>query len=196
MLSAKLYRDGVITETTDAALTSMRHGIIDPDCSVRELLKNYADRLEIAIRREKEEAAAAANGKAGAKEDGCPGTGKLGGLAKVIDMPEIGLKFDRIRSDGITYFIGKWKNDQYSHVYSLRVEKWGGGNGHWIAIGENDGRHIFTINSPSRQLCEKLGFAALRKYIRIGHRRTLKSLKRQEETKMHGAEDVANGPAA
>lgn len=52
MLNVKLYRDGVITEATDVILTSMRHGIIDPDCSVRELLCNYADRLEIAIRRE------------------------------------------------------------------------------------------------------------------------------------------------
>ena len=57
MLNAKLFRDGVITETTDAILTAMRHGIIDPDCSVRELLKNYADRLEIAMRREKDDAA-------------------------------------------------------------------------------------------------------------------------------------------
>ena len=194
MLNAKLYRDGVITETTDAILTSMRHGIIDPDCSVREILKNYADRLEIAIRREKEEAAAAKS-KADSKEDGCPDTDKRSGFASVIAMPEIGLQFDRIRSDGITYFIGKWQNDQYSHVYTLRVEKWGGGNGHWSAIGENDGRQIFALSVHSRQLCEKLGFAALRKYIRIGHRRTLKKQKRLAETKLHGAEDAANGPA-
>ena len=43
---------GAVKESTDMILTSMRHGIIDPDCSLRELLKNYADRLEIAIRRE------------------------------------------------------------------------------------------------------------------------------------------------
>ena len=171
-------------------LTAMRHGIIDPDCSVRDLLVNYADRLEIAIRREKEETTAAKS-KGDAKEDGRIEPDKRSGLARVIAMPEIGLHFNRFRSDGITYFIGKWQNDQYNHVYTLRVEKWGGGTGHWSAIGENDGRHIFTIHSPSRQLCEKLGFAALRKYIRIGHRRTLKSQKRQ-----HIAEDTENGPAA
>ncbi len=195
MLNAKLYRDGVITETTDATLTSMRHGIIDPDCSVRELLKNYADRLEIAIRREKEEAAAAAKSKADSKEDGCPDTGKRGGLASYLDMPEIGLHFERIRSNDITYFIGKWKNERFSHVYILTVRplinpitKHLIG---WQAFGENDGRRIFHLTLECRQLCEKLGFAALRKYIRIGHRRTLKRLKRQR-----GAEDTENGPEA
>ena len=187
MLSAILYRDGIVTETTDAILTAMRHGIIDPECSARDVLCNYADRLEIAIRREKEETAAAKS-KGDAKEDGRIEPDKRSGLAHVIDMPEIGLHFDRFRSDGITYFIGKWQNDQYSHVYTLRVEKWGGGNGHWNAIGENDGRNIFTLHSHSRHHCEWLGFAALRKYIRIGHRRTLKRLKKNQKEGADGPE--------
>jgi hypothetical protein len=185
MLNAKLYRDGVITETTDAILTAMRHGIIDPECSVRDLLVNYADRLEIAIRREKDDVAATKI-CASAKEDGCPDTDKRSGLSRVIDMPEIGLQFERIKSNDITYFIGKWQNEMFSHVYTLRVQRIGC---MWTCKGENDGRHIFTLHSPSRQLCEKLGFAALRKYIRIGHRRTLKRLKKNQK-------EGADGPAA
>lgn len=193
MLNAKLYRDGVITETTDAILTSMRHGIIDPDCSVRDLLVNYADRMEIAIRREKEEAAAADKSREDSKEDGCPDTDRRGGLASYLDMPEIGLQFERIRSNDITYFIGKWKNERFSHVYMLTVRPLINSITNrligWQAFGENDGRRIFHLTLESRHLCEKLGFAALRKYIRISHRRTLKRLKKNQK-------EGADGPAA
>ena len=48
----KALKAGVVKESTDMILTAMRHGIIDPDCSVRGILMQYADRLEIAIRRE------------------------------------------------------------------------------------------------------------------------------------------------
>ena len=53
----KALRDGVVKESTDMILTAMRHGIIDPDFSTRELLMQYAERLEIAIIREKDDAA-------------------------------------------------------------------------------------------------------------------------------------------
>lgn len=52
----KALKAGVVKESTDMILTAMRHGIIDPDCSTRKLLCNYADRLETAIRREVEAA--------------------------------------------------------------------------------------------------------------------------------------------
>ena len=48
----KALKAGAVKESTDMILTAMRHGIIDPDCSMREILMQYADRLEIAIRME------------------------------------------------------------------------------------------------------------------------------------------------
>ena len=106
-------------------------------------------------------------------------------------FPDLGIAFRRFHSAAITKYVGEWKNFKDSHIYELVIKAADDG---WCAEVSNDGRYIFRVHYRGRNFCEKLGKAAMRKYIRHTHRQTLKSLK-AEQNKVENAAETDNEEA-
>jgi hypothetical protein len=105
---------------------------------------------------------------------------------KPLDLPEIGISFQRFHSRAYTMFVAAWRDGEAnSHVYALTVERV---REDYFAIAQNDGQEVFRLSSSSHYLAVLAGLAAMRAYLIRGHRRTW--------TKRHGAgvetEEVPN----
>lgn len=97
---------------------------------------------------------------------------------KPLEIPECGIDFRRYYSKDCEVYICAWKDGQgnISHVYEVRCRKVE--EGKWVAEGSNDGRKLFAMIVPSRQLSYRFALGAMRDYLRRGHRKTIRKAKK------------------
>ncbi len=98
---------------------------------------------------------------------------------KPLDIPELGISFQRFHSAEYEMYVAAWRDgENSSHVYALAVERVGT---EWCAVGTNDGHEVFSVTCASRYLTQRLGLAAMRAYLIRGHRKTWRKARRLAE---------------
>ena len=98
-------------------------------------------------------------------------------FGKFLSIPALGIQFRRYRSANTTILVATWRDDFNSHVYVLRVERDGDSpNCGWRATATNDGHVVFQLRTKSRSKCEQCAFSAIKRYLKLGHRRTYRTI--------------------
>ena len=98
-------------------------------------------------------------------------------FGKFLSIPALGIQFRRYRSANTTILVATWRDDFNSHVYVLRVERDGDTpNCGWRATATNDGHVVFQLRTKNRSNCEHLALSAMKRYLKRGHRKTLRKL--------------------
>ena len=94
--------------------------------------------------------------------------------SEYLEMPEIGIRFRWFNSREMSLLVSEWRDRQenMSHVYEVSVELYGKEENLWMANGKNDGHLVFTLTSKGRSRCERLALAAMKSWLRKGHRKT------------------------
>lgn len=140
-----------------------------------------------------------------AAQDAVVGAPQIGGVKvpgaggekpwKPLEIPECGIDFKRYYSKDCEVYICAWKDGQenISHVYEVRCRKVE--DGKWEAEGSNDGRKLFTLSVPSRQLSYRFALGAMRDYLRRGHRKSIKRAKKTASALAGARSDAATPPA-
>ncbi len=106
----------------------------------------------------------------------------LEGFAKFLAVPALGIQFKRHKSEDMTLLVASWKNDNNDHVYEVRVVRDGETPGcGWRATGTNDGRRVFSLAAKNRSNCEKCALSAMKSYLKRGHRKTYRSIRKKVE---------------
>ena len=102
--------------------------------------------------------------------------------SEYLEMPELGIKFRRFNSREMSLLVSEWRDRQesMSHVYEVSVELYGKEENLWMANGKNDGHLVFTLTSKGRSRCERLALAAMKSWLRKGHRKTANKAARTE----------------
>ena len=104
----------------------------------------------------------------------------LEGFAKFLAAPALGIQFKRHKSEDMTLLVASWKNDHDDHVYEVRVVRDGETPGcGWRATGTNDGRRVFSLAAKNRSNCEKFALSAMKSYLKRGHRKTYRSIRKR-----------------
>ncbi len=99
-------------------------------------------------------------------------------FSKFLSVPELGTQFMRHRSAAMTQLVATWCNDLDSHIYEVRVVRDGeSANAGWRAKATNDGRLVFTLAAKCRSTCERCALSAMKRYLKIGHRRFYRTLR-------------------
>ena len=108
----------------------------------------------------------------------------LEGFAKYLSVPELGIQFRRHKSADMTKIIATWRNDFDDHIYEITVQRDGDSpNCGWRALATNDGRNVFQLRTKNRSNCEHFALSAMKRYLKIGHRRTYRTLAKAKEGK-------------
>ena len=105
-----------------------------------------------------------------------------------LSVPALGIQFRRYRSANTTILVATWRDDFNSHVYVLRVERDGDSpNCGWRATATNDGHVVFQLRTKNRSNCEQFAFSAMKRYLKVGHRRTYRTIAKakKEESNMN-----------
>lgn len=100
-------------------------------------------------------------------------------FGKYLSVPALGMQFRRYRSANTTILVATWrdKKECNSHVYVVRVERDGDTpNCGWRATATNDGHTVFQLRTKNRSNCEHFAFSAMKRYLKIGHRRTYRTI--------------------
>ena len=109
--------------------------------------------------------------------NGEPGTGNGEPRRMDLEIEELGIRFTPLHSKDYWIIAAYWGNGQDRHVYSVRMAREGYG---WRAVLENDGREVGSFSSTlSQYTAAHMALAALKAYIRRGHRRTLRTLRKE-----------------
>ena len=103
----------------------------------------------------------------------------LEGFRKFLTFDRLGIEFKRFKSKDSTKFVAQWRDELNSHVYEITVLR---GTTGWIALAQNDGHHVFDLNTRSRTRAEQCAVSAMKRYLARGHRQRLRTL-RAAETK-------------
>ena len=104
------------------------------------------------------------------------------GMQKILSIPELGIHFMRHRSAAMTQLVATWRNDFIDHIYEVRVVRDGESpNAGWRARAMNDGRNVFSLAAHCRSTCEHCALSAMKRYLKIGHRRTYRKLRAAAE---------------
>lgn len=112
-------------------------------------------------------------------------------FGKFLSIPALGIQFRRYRSANTTILVATWRDDFNSHVYVLRVERDGDSpNCGWRATATNDGHVVFQLRTKSRSKCEQCAFSAIKRYLKLGHRRTYRTIAKAKEEKKMNAETI------
>ena len=105
----------------------------------------------------------------------------LTGFAKFLSLPELGIQFRRHKSANMTKLIATWRDDANDHVYEISVQRDGDSpNCGWRALATNDGHNVFQLRTKSRHNCEHFALAAMKRYLKRGHRKTYRTLAKKE----------------
>ena len=105
----------------------------------------------------------------------------LTGFAKFLSLPELGIQFRRYRSANMTRLIATWRDDVNDHVYEISVLRDGDSpNCGWRALATNDGHNVFQLRTKNRYNCEHFALAAMKRYLKRGHRMTYRTLAKKE----------------
>ena len=105
----------------------------------------------------------------------------LTGFAKFLSLPELGIQFRRYRSANMTKLIASWSDDANDHVYEISVQRDGDSpNCGWRALATNDGHNVFQLRTKNRHNCEHFALAAMKRYLKSGHRKTYRTLAKKE----------------
>ena len=105
----------------------------------------------------------------------------LTGFAKFLSLPELGIQFRRHRSANMTKLIASWRDDANDHVYEISVQRDGDSpNCGWRALATNDGHNVFQLRTKNRHNCEHFALAAMKRYLKRGHRKTYRTLAKKE----------------
>ena len=97
----------------------------------------------------------------------------LEGFRKFLSCEKLGIEFRRFKSKESTKLVASWRNENDSHVYELSVLRDGTG---WIALATNDGHYVFDLHCKNRSNAEHLALSAMKRYLKRGHRKTLRKL--------------------
>lgn len=101
----------------------------------------------------------------------------LEGFAKFLSVPALGIRFDRHRSKAITTLAATWRDEANDHIYEVHVQPDGDSpNCGWRATATNDGRVVFQLRMKNRSKCEQCAFSAMKRYLKLGHRRTYRTI--------------------
>ena len=101
----------------------------------------------------------------------------LTGFAKFLSLPELGIQFRRHKSANMTKLIATWRDDANDHVYEISVQRDGDSpNCGWRALATNDGHNVFQLRTKNRHNCEHFALAAMKRYLKRGHRRTYRTI--------------------
>ena len=91
-----------------------------------------------------------------------------------------GIKFNRTYSPRLIVYSAAFVNPggdkNQNHVYEVRISKGESGPG-WRAVGYVDERPIFGIVAQAKHRTELLGFAAMKAWLKRGHRRLIRRWK-------------------
>lgn len=105
----------------------------------------------------------------------------LTGFAKFLSLPELGIQFRRYTSANMTKLIATWRDDANDHVYEISVQRDGDSpNCGWRALATNDGHNVFQLRAKNRHNCEHFALAAMKRYLKRGHRKTYRTLAKKE----------------
>lgn len=105
----------------------------------------------------------------------------LMGFAKFLAVPALGMQFRRHKSANMTKLIATWRDDFNDHVYEILVSRDGDLTDRgWRALATNDGRNVFQLRTKSRHNCEHFALAAMKRYLKRGHRKTCRTLAKKE----------------
>jgi len=105
----------------------------------------------------------------------------LTGFAKFLSLPELGIQFRRHKSANMTKLIATWRDDVNDHVYEISVQRDGDSpNCGWRALATNDGHNVFQLRMKNRHNCEHFALAAMKRYLKRGHRKTYRTLAKKE----------------
>lgn len=105
----------------------------------------------------------------------------LTGFAKFLSLPELGIQFRRHKSANMTKLIATWRDDVNDHVYEISVQRDGDSpNCGWRALATNDGHNVFQLRTKNRHNCEHFALAAMKRYLKRGHRKTYRTLAKKE----------------
>ena len=119
--------------------------------------------------------------------NGEPGTGNGEPRRMDLEIEELGIRFTPLHSKDYWIIAAYWGNGQDRHVYSVRMAREGYG---WRAVLENDGREVGSFSSTlSQYTAAHMALAALKAYIRRGHRRTLRTLRRADAAQGGGGRE-------
>ena len=102
--------------------------------------------------------------------------------SEYLEMPDLGIEFCRFNSREKSLFVSEWRDRQgnMSHVYEVSVELYSKEENLWMSNGECDGHLVFTLASKGRSRCERLALAAMKSWLRKGHRKTANKAARTE----------------
>ena len=107
----------------------------------------------------------------------------LEGFAKFLAVPALGIQFKRHKSANMTKLIATWRDDVNDHVYEISVLRDGDSpNCGWRALATNDGHNVFQLRTKNRSNCEKFALSAMKSYLKRGHRKTYRSIRKKVES--------------
>ena len=101
-----------------------------------------------------------------------------GSTWKPLEIPELGIDFERYHSADCDVYNCAWRDGCWSHVYEVRCRR---AEDRWVAVLSNDGRRLCSLSAPTRKLCCRFALGAMRGYLRRGHRKTLRTAKAGKE---------------
>ena len=90
-----------------------------------------------------------------------------------FEIPDLGISFSRFAAKDFELHCATWRNENDSHIYSVRVLRSGV---IWTATLENDGREVGHVMANTKAACAELALGAMRAYILRGHRKTLRTM--------------------
>ncbi len=101
---------------------------------------------------------------------------------KYLSIPSLGIQFSRHKSAEMTHLVATGRNRFNDHIYEVRVVRDGNtANCGWRAMATNDGRLVFTLSTKQRSRCEHCALSAMKRYLKIGHRNTYRTLAKQNK---------------
>ena len=95
-----------------------------------------------------------------------------------FEIPDLGISFSRFAAKDFELHCAAWRNENDSHIYSVRVLRSGAV---WSAALENDGREVGRVMANTKAACAELALGAMRAYIVRGHRKTLRTMAKDAE---------------
>ncbi len=95
-----------------------------------------------------------------------------------LKIEDLGIEFKRFKSGKAEFYICQWDNGHDSHLYSVGIVDQ---IGRWAATLSIDGRRVGGCDADTRSRCADMAVYAMRAVILRGHRRTLRTLRREKE---------------
>lgn len=93
-------------------------------------------------------------------------------------IEDLGIEFSRFSARDFELHCATWRDDANSHIYSVRVSHAPYG---WLAVLENDGREVGRVSAATKASCADLALGAMKAYLVRGHRKALRTLRRDAE---------------